>query len=793
MRSVPVSRFRSCRAGLRRFQRRWLCLVVFAAPLRAQSLADRAMLAAWDDSVQQIASAGQLDQLATASRKVPGKAGDLRRALFLIRRGELGGTRADVELALTAATVVRNHTRWGWARFVQARGFTVMSRKEWIETASDGMKPGEKYGEAIWRSLREALDLDQDLRPARDLLISLTLPGGDRTLRDDQIAVFARLVARPHPDAGVLLIWARHLRTHRAFDSALAYLDRANTAGADPSVIALERARTLRATGDTAGAAQSYWAGVQQLTPAGRELYRFDLAWIISGDSLASFNALPDSAVPAWLHRFWNERDATAANVPGERLLAHLMRWIVADTRYRVMAPWRYTPFDRVELGFDGLPDSGCTGSDSPFYELLARLPPVHPGDIRQREPLLDHRGLIYLRHGAPLRIIGDDANSKDAAKPSIHSRPDEAFGRDVDGPRMWHAAMLGVSMRHNESWLYLIDGQLRLLHFRGSSALGMYGPTTLTGYLPLSGAWYSRGILPVYANAAAAMISNDRSWQPLDCLAEVRFAIAQSRTDARESTRTDTDSPPILHPWRSIVRAFALGDDHSGKALITFALGGQAFHADTLADGRFSYPVRLRIVAYNPATDATVTRDSTRTFIRATPIPTGSWLTAWEELPLDAGRWQLAVRARQDDDSAGVYAVLGDVQVNTGTTLSLSDVVTGIAGASPWIASDGGAFPVNYLNGWYSGETAELFYEVRGLHPGTNYNTTVEVRPIDPKARAAIQIQSSGVASGEVTYIRKALVLDRLAPGQYWLTVTVAAGDLHAVRRRILSILEKK
>jgi len=241
------------------------------------------------------------------------------------------------------------------------------------------------------------------------------------------------------------------------------------------------------------------------------------------------------------------------------------------------------------------------------------------------------------------------------------------------------------------------------------------------------------------------------------------------------------------------VVQAFALGDSRRGTALLTLAIGSPALHADTLADGRLSYPVRLRMVAYNRATDATVIRDTTRTFIRTTPIPAGSWLTAWEELPLDAGQWQIAIRARQDDDSAGVYSVLDDVHVNASPALGLSDIVTGIAGAPPWIASDGSAFPVNYLNGWYSGETAELFYEMRGLHAGDNYSTTVEVRPLDPKARAAIQIQSNGIAGGEVTYIRKALVLDRLAPGQYWLTVTVAAGDRHAVRRRILSILAKQ
>ena len=759
------------------------------------------MLAAWDDSLQLAAIPTRLDELASESHAVGGRTGDLRRALFLIRRGELGDRRADVELALSIATLVRNHTRgWGWASFALARAFTVMARGAWIEVASDGVKPGEKYRDALWRTLRESLDLDHELTAARELLVSLSIPGGDRTLRDDQAAAFSREVARPHPDAGALVVWARHLRTTGAFDSALVYFARAEAAGADRSVIALERARTERAVGDTAGATRSYWAGLRPLSAAGRELYRFDLAWIISSDSLAAFDRLADTAVTPWLHRFWDERDATATNTPGARLLAHLMRWVVADTRYRVIAPWRYTPFDRVELGFEGLPRMGCTGSDSPFYQLLARMPPVHPGDIRHREPLLDHRGLIYLRHGTPLRIIGSDANARDAVRPPIHARPDEQFepiaaDSPDDAIRAWYSGMVGVSMRHSESWLYLIDGQLRLLHFRGSSALGIYGPTTLTGYLPAPGAWMSLGILAVYANAAQEIVENDRAYQPWDCLARVRTAIAQSRNDSHEGTRTDTDSPPILHPWQSVVQAFALGSgaERDGEALVTLAFGAAALKADTLPDGRFSYPLRLRMVAYNPATDETITRDTSRIFVRASAIPAGASLTAWQVVPLGTGGWQIAVRARQADDSSGVYTVLRNLQVDDGERLALSDIVTGIAGAPAWIATDGNEFPVNYLNGWYRGEAAEIFYEVRGLQAGEAYHTTIEVRPLDPKTRASVQIRSSDVASGTVIRARRTLGLERLSPGQYRLSVAVAAGNLRATRDRIINIVEKR
>ncbi len=49
-----------------------------------------------------------------------------------------------------------------------------------------------------------------------------------------------------------------------------------------------------------------------------------------------------------------------------------------------------------------------------------------------------------------------------------------------------------------------------------------------------------------------------------------------------------------FLRPWHSVIQMFALGSEqtHNGEVLLTFALGGQSMHSDTLADGRALYEI---------------------------------------------------------------------------------------------------------------------------------------------------------------------------------------------------------
>ncbi len=447
----------------------------------------------------------------------------LRQDLYHVRDGELTQSRLELEQTATRADrTARDHPGWSWAPFVLARIFGAMNQAGWEPLRpDDGKSQFESYPDAMWRNLRAALEHEPELTAARRWFVSLAVAGGDRLLQPDQGVVLAREVTRANPAPDALLAWGRSLRTYRIYDSALAVFNRAAGLGGDRSRLDLERARTMRALHDTTGASAAYWDGIAHLTPVGRELYRYDLAWLISADSLVAFDKTPDGGVARWLHRFWDERDAAAANRPGERLDEHLRRWAFAYAHFRVRAPWRRTMYTRVDMYID---NDNCQHFDPSLYDLLWKMPPPqHAGDPRYREWLLDHRGIIYLRHGEPLEMLGGmgaryprenftagetpDVGDESATwapwtmviqKDRVAAPGGRPLAMFTKGPGLIIAQSVP---RYPQSWLYLIDGQLQLLHFRETLAIGMYGPTTLVSYLP-----FDRSLTAQWSRISATM-----------------------------------------------------------------------------------------------------------------------------------------------------------------------------------------------------------------------------------------------------------------------------------------------
>ena len=369
-----------------------------------------------------------------------------------------------------------------------------LSQEDAPVVASAGLHLGESHVEAAWRHLREALVIEPGFEPARRLALRILVPQGDRQLRPDERAGLAVLLRRPEPEPDALLVWGRALRSRGRNDSALVAFDRALATGGDRSVLNLERARTLRAVDDTAAARVAYWDGLDHVTPAGRQLYRMDLAWMLDPDSLTSFYNAPDDSLPVWMRRFWAERDAAAANLPGERLEEQLRRWVYVFAHFRVEDPWRRNQFhNQIEMLFEGI--SACVSNDKALYDLMVREQPSLPGDVRHREPLLDHWGLIYMHHGPPVKVAYGVGHPQVADTLSFGTPSDDlsdsagsaTAGGGLDAPPPHPEFDVGKSpIGINESWLYWIDGAWRVLNFRGSEAFGSYAATTLSSYLPV-------------------------------------------------------------------------------------------------------------------------------------------------------------------------------------------------------------------------------------------------------------------------------------------------------------------
>ncbi|MES2303926.1 MAG: hypothetical protein V4558_00365 [Gemmatimonadota bacterium] len=767
-----------------------LVLLSSAAPIKAQTRDQRLALARWGDSLTHAQDAAALAAFGPVVGAGDKAVRQVRRALYNARRGEVSHDRGALEKALfDFDQASARHRDWPWPDYGLALVFKTLHFEDFPAIGSSGQYPGEAHSEATWRHLRDAIKRDPAMPEARHLALSLMIAAGDRELPATQEDLFNRMLGTPSPEADLQLVFGRVLRARKQFDSSLMAFDRALGVGGDRAQLQLERARSLRSLGDSTAAVAAYWDGAAHPSEIGRRAYRTDLAWILSPDSLGGFDAQSSDSLLPWLTRFWAERDMWSAKTTNGRLAEHLRRWAVAFANFRVSTPWRRTMYTRVEFGYEGL--SSCISSYSSFYRQLSRMPPEDPADIRSREPLLDHRGLVYLRHGDPvgrtaLVSVTGPTDVGSVGSPVLTYNGSPSYGMSVD---------IAATRASTASWLYWIEGAWRVLFFRGSKALGTNAPTTLTSFLPLD--WIQEWLTvakmaPEYA-PAASKLATYTGMQPVSCLSEVKKAVQKSRRDGTVGISTDSDSPPITHPWNGVLEIFGVGGSpgNDGRALITFALPTTRLQTTPRDSGRVGIDVRFRLSAYNRATGAIVQIDTVRHFAATTAAQANQFLSGLFEVPLTPGAWDVSVLARQETDSSGAYALSRARPIAIGASLALSDVVTGTGNGRILWPTAQGAFPLNPLSAWTPKASLEIYYEIYGLADGTSYRATLELRPADGQKTKSVIIGTTGQSAGLTTHVRRTVGLTQLKPGGYRLIVTVTHGAESATSERPIQIVK--
>jgi hypothetical protein len=751
----------------------------------------------WIDSVGVAGTVPALEQLRRNRAIWDGPERSLARGWWELRRGVVTANGLTVEAGVRVLVAERSARRDSpLPTYLLARGFYDLSVARAPVRSNNAQQDGEANVETFWRLLRDLLATHQSFSSADQFATRALLALGDRTLRHDEAASLRMLRARDPANAALMIVDARRLRTEGAMRQALALFDSAHIRGGDRGVLGVERARTLTALGNAAAGVEAYWSGTEALTPAGREAYRTDLAWFVHPDTLAPFDAVPTDSVQAWLQRFWLERDAIAANTPGERLEEQLLRWVDAFRDYRVPLAWRRTQYSRVEFLFEEL-DLCLNDTGRRLQEELARLQPSLQGDPRGDEPLLDHRGLMVLRHGEPVRrVVGKPAADADTMAQVL------AWGQGERKPLALRALRMSESMRFNESWLYWLDGRWRTLSFRGSEALGTHAATTLMSYLPLADAlgrrfrldWELRNTLSdEWAKAEAWLRERSRQdFRSLACDAPVRTLVHHQREDAVLAAAVDSDTPPIRDPWPSAIQVYALGADAaSGRAVVALAIPGDRLSSSRLPDGRLEHLVQIRVTAFERASGRFVERDSVARFVTRDALREGSFVNQLLEFPLGPGSWTVAVKLMQESDTAGSYALLPAATVGSPGRLSMSDIVLGRQGGAPWQTPGGTGFPINTLGTWPRTADAAIYYEVYNAAAGETLRTRIEIRPLDGRTtRGRVSATFTEVAPAGVLRVERRLGLDQLEGGTYQLEIVVEApqGTVRRQQRLIVT-----
>lgn len=797
---------------------------LIALPLCAQAPEERAALVAWLDTLDAVPDLPMLERLDAASRRGEGVPGALRRAHYVLRRGELRNDRSEIDAALfdfqTAAT---RRGQWPWPRYALARAIVALELREFVPRPGNGIREGESHASAIWRMMQESRERDPLFGPSRDLFLQLALASGYRDPRDDFRRTILGYAAPPTNDWRAVLVEGRMLVTAGDPEAALARFDSVLVLGGDSSLVQLDRARVLHRLGQATAARDAYWASARHPSAAARLEHRIDLQWITSPDTLERFAALPVDSVLPWLQRFWLKRDAENLRVPGERLTEHLRRWNLVRELYRIPAASRRTEMKRTE--FDVALQGECVPSGAWSLDDLIAEEPHHPGDIRKDERFLDHRAIVYLRHGEPTAksivgggrsdvdrspqapgmhtvsdadvswflppVSGNDAGTRAAALDNVRRFLNDSllfFSRSLTAEQL-----MDERVRQNESWLYWVEGRYRVLHFTGSQALGLHAPTTLNAILPLRPDLYAaRGnLFWAYVEAAQTMLRPPGA-RPLTCNEAIQQAMSQSRADATVSAQADSYTPVFDSAFTLYTQFFGVGHgaDGSGRAVVAFAIPNTGLRSQgNTPDGRLLVPIRFRLTFFDPATGNNRFIDTTRTFATRS-LDTG-FLAGLFEVPLGAGDWMMGLRAEQPGHGTGGMARLRGVTIPGTSGLALGDLVVGRASGIPqWTPAGVESIPLNPFNAWPTGSDLELWYQVRGLAAGTEFRSRIEAAPVS-RGRRGVQIEATERSSGPVTTLRRTLTLRGLAPGEYLIRITAISAGVTATRERAVSVVE--
>ncbi|MEO8140971.1 MAG: hypothetical protein ABI742_15060 [Gemmatimonadota bacterium] len=785
-----------------------LSALLLPAALRAQRPVDRSSLDALRDSLAVITAA---QELVPVDRDSKGSVPELRRALIVLRRAELGSSREPFDQALqTLEATTRRDGDWPYPWYLVGLIQLSMYQGQYVAKSTDLTPSGMSYREAAMRSLGLSIAADSSFSPAADALAGVVTSLGHRLLPKSLAEPVRRAYAATARSPEVSLAAARLAFGDGHYDVALEMLGDYLRRGGDPGMARVEQARSLMALGRGDEAARTYLEGVTKLEEAGRLAYREDLAWIATAAEIAAFDSLPLAALPEWVGRFWRERDALNLRAPNERLIEHLRRWVYVHEHFLLHRP------DDVPANAEGFgPQDQASlfevgAIDEVLIEVAAGIPAFRA--YRRTQWEVDDRGVLYMRHGEPTKKVSS-----------------------VAGPP-------------NESWAYDLPEGRRIFHLLGSRALGTQAATTLTASLPLDpdmldaradldsryAALASR-IQLLRAQAATQARMNQLATQSLTPQAassqdasnnaEGGVAAAGLRNSVLTQTNSrfpasalqrevlknrsaiaaavTTDGYPLHYKESldAIVQVYGVGfgEGEQRRILAVFAVPGRKLTPRPRPDGGpgLLYPLNFRLIALDRATGTVRQMDTTRTFVTRDTLRGEQHLTGLLELSIPPGSYQVRALITQPGVDAGTGIGRDSVEIPASPRdLVLSDLVLGREDSGLGWNYGGGRIPLNPLNAFPKGANADLFYEVGGLVSGRRYTVTMSVRKASdkPEAKPGLQLSFDFTATAAYERVNRGLGLGNLKPEAYLLQVAVTEADSpRQVRReRALNILAK-
>lgn len=654
-----------------------------------------------------------------------------------------------------------------------------------------GMISGEAYYAGFVRDLEGVFALDSMYQPALDFLPEFLARQGDREQSPILLAALARYARTASAPPITHLVLGRGYRTAGSYDSAFSAFMRYEETGGDPGVARLEAARTLAGLGRLEAAAEMYLAGATQPGDATRLFYLNDLKWVASDEELAPYDSVPAERRADWIRRFFQLRDAEAIRLPGERLSEHLRRWDYVHRHFRVPNPGRWSQFVQVY----GRPIAPCMqGLPDDLNIQTVAFDPSRRRDARGEEAVLDHRAVIYMRHGRPSAVMvlnGVASDSLDVlmTEPGLASDPAR-----ID-------RLVEIDDR-SSTWVYWFSGRPRVFSFGASIPHSRWGGRVLSlGNPPLAILRSLAQLDPLYGRAARLAVSRaNMPWNsvvPTACLPTFSRLAIQVEKDAVEAAHTDSYTLTFGSSLNAVLQAAAVGNPASGtgRLLLVFAVPTEQLTSRRVDGGR-RYDVRLRLTAVSDAGAVVLALDTLRTLVAPVAPFEGQFVTWLMELPMPAGTYDVRAALMTPDAASGGFREWKGVTV--GTTASapgLSDLI--LARESNGLTWQNGndRVELNPLDAYDEGGNALVYYEAFNLVPGRRYQTTLTLAASDDDDDDGVTLTFTETAASSAQHFRRGIGLERLDDGPHRLTVTLTDLNTGAETRRTreLRIIEKQ
>lgn len=783
----------------------FILLSVLAVP--AAGLAQQRDLELLRDSLSRSSSVPELRtrEVALARGELAKNPGILmERGLVLLRLFELTNENGDGDAAREAfEQAIERAPSNGWAHYglglALAGGPGV--RVPTPGGVLDGFVLGQSVAELIKQDPRsragrqfiKALELDPTLSPAAVELANLALHSRNQDALKRSRAELQKVVAAGRATDDVTVALAR-------VQSALGDLAGAEAASAltEKSSADALRARAealLRQPDKMDAGAAAYLEGIDKLDEAGARAYFEDVRIVANERELAAWEGAGLEGRRAWLERFWDLRAAASGKTVAERLSEHYRRLAEAQTRFRRVG----------------------TRGGAPAGSMLQKK--YDPDQLP-----FDDRGLIYVRHGEPERVLRTSNSDL---------RPNESWAYTLpDGKsRLFHFVVLrdGPDYRMVDDLLQAMDPSSQEMPYEAIVNLledrAAYDPRyniLATRFNQIRNSRWGASAANIACVAqggtnctgvgttAGGIMDNVNGM--LQTIAQTRVNIAtENREAALQALASDSDRPvfdaPL--PFYYDVYTFKGSREHT-DVTAAIAIPGTSLDARQV-DNTLVYSVQLSVMVIDTMFGSVTRRDTVYHFRSGHQLAQGEHLRVHTDLTAGASRstvHRLVIRDLAKPGRGQLYGGTTHVPAYDAPGLMVSDIVLAEPDNGSWHRGNASLAlvpPRQFLEG----QPLTLFYELYNLPKDTPYRTEITLAPTGARtgftrlkrllggSDGTVRLRFDGTAAvdqaGNVQELRR--VTTQLKPGKYHvdLRVTNLQNQQVTKTRKEFVVIEKK